>query len=152
LYRYIRFQASQRCNRISYSLVDDKDCATSIDGIVLCWPKRFMEMPVVSNSQINSRNPLSQFPFSYVFAAKYNLIVRIVFACHKTTKLTWQKSCPIARNRKCSADRECTVCLYSKTLGISSNPIRQRRANYRESPFSDSRLFLGNPSSFPSPG
>lgn len=56
-----------------------------------------------------------------------------------------------------SADRECTVCLYKQNTGISGNPIRQRRANYRESPFSDSRLFLGTilggysllPASFP---
>lgn len=45
---------------------------------------------------------------------------------------------------KLRADRECTVCLYKQNTGISGNPIRQRRANYRESPFSHSRLLFGS--------
>jgi len=69
--------------------------------------------------------------------------------CSRATKrhrreATWQKSgTRHQEHRECSADRECTVCLYKQNTGIPGNPIRQRRANYRESPFPDSCLFLG---------
>jgi len=67
--------------------------ATSIDKIALFWPKRFMEMPVVSNSRINLiLYPAATIPVFVCFVAKYDLIIRIVSARHKMTKLTWQKS------------------------------------------------------------
>ena len=106
-----------------------------------------MEMPVVSNSRINSilYPAVPQFPFSSLLRREIQFNNKNYFHAPRNDENTVAKiECLITRTLEIrSADRECMVCLYKQNTGISSNPIRQRRANYRESPFSDSRLFLG---------